>query len=95
MSDEFYSTSNIQDCFEDIIKKHETSIYNHLIKIYIHKIKSRITFKIKAEYHLKLLMPRTMQLPGSTKNKITKDKNGENVLHLEITEVILVHFNIN
>ena len=40
-------------------------------------------------------MPRTMQLPGSTKNKITKDKNGENVLHLEITEVILVHFNIN
>ena len=35
-----------------------------------------------------------MKLLGSTKNKITKDKNGENVLHLEITEVILVHFNI-
>ena len=78
LSDEFYSISNIQDSFEDIIKKHETWIYNHPIKkIYIHKIKSRITFKIKAEYHLKLLMPRTMQLPGSTKNKITKDKNGE------------------
>ena len=35
-----------------------------------------------------------MKLLGSTKNKITKDKNGENVAHLEITEVILVHCNI-
>ena len=30
-----------------------------------------------------------MKLLGSTKNKITKDKNGENVPHLEITEVVL------
>ena len=35
-----------------------------------------------------------MKLLGSTKNKITKDKNCENVPHLEITEVILVHCNI-
>ena len=35
-----------------------------------------------------------MKLIGSTENKITKDKNGENVPHLEITEVILVHCNI-
>ena len=35
-----------------------------------------------------------MKLLGSTKNEITKDKNGENVLHLEITEVVLVHCNI-
>ena len=35
-----------------------------------------------------------MKLLGSTDNKITKDKNGENVLHLEITEVVLVHCNI-
>ena len=35
-----------------------------------------------------------MKLLGSTENKITKGKNGENVLHLEITEVLLVHFNI-
>ena len=27
-------------------------------------------------------------------NKITKDKNGENVPHLEITEVVLVHCNM-
>ena len=35
-----------------------------------------------------------MKLRGSTKSKITKDKNGENVSHLEITEVVLVHCNI-
>ena len=35
-----------------------------------------------------------MKLLGITKNKITKDKNGENVSHLEITEVVLVHWNI-
>ena len=35
-----------------------------------------------------------MELHGSTENEITKDKNGENVPHLEITEVVLVHCNI-
>ena len=35
-----------------------------------------------------------MKLLGRTKNKITRDKIGENVLHLEITEVALVHRNI-
>ena len=31
-------------------------------------------------------MPKTMKLLWSTKSKINKDKNGENVPHLEITE---------
>ena len=35
-----------------------------------------------------------MKLFGSTKNKITKDKNSENVPPLEITEVLLVQCNI-
>ena len=35
-----------------------------------------------------------MKLLGSIENKITKDKNGENVPHLEITEVVLVHWDI-
>ena len=35
-----------------------------------------------------------MKLFRSTNNKITKDKNGENVPHLEITEVVLVNCNI-
>ena len=35
-----------------------------------------------------------MKLLGSTKSKITKDQNGENVPHLQITEVVLAHYNI-
>ena len=35
-----------------------------------------------------------MKLLASTKNKITKDKNGENVPHLKTTEVVLVHCNM-
>ena len=29
-----------------------------------------------------------MKLPGSTKSKITKDKNSENVPHLEIAKIV-------
>ena len=35
-----------------------------------------------------------MKLLASNKSRITKDKNGENVPSLEITEVVLVHCNI-
>ena len=35
-----------------------------------------------------------MKLLGNTENEITKNKNGENVPHLEITKVVLVHSNI-
>ena len=35
-----------------------------------------------------------MKLLGNSENKITKDKNGENVPHSETTEVVLVHCNI-
>ena len=34
-----------------------------------------------------------MKLLESSENKITKDKNGENVPHPEITEVVLIHCN--
>ena len=46
--------------------------------MYINRIENRITFKIKNGY-LELLTPETMKLLASTKIKITKDKNGENV----------------
>ena len=39
-------------------------------------------------------MPETVKLLGSTKNKTTKSTNGENLPHLEITEVVLIHCNI-
>ena len=35
-----------------------------------------------------------MELLGSTENKITRDKNSENVPHIETTEVVLVQYNI-
>ena len=51
-------------------------------------------FKIKAGYYLELLTPETKELLGSTKNKVTKNENGENVPHLELTELVLVHCDI-
>ena len=60
----------------------------------MNKTENRITFKIKNGYSLELLTKETMKLLGSTENKITKDKNGKNVPHLEITEVVLVHCNM-
>ena len=54
-------------------------------------MENRITFRIKTGYYLELSTPETMKLFRSTKHKITKDKNGENVPYLEITEVVLVH----
>ena len=35
-----------------------------------------------------------MKLLGSTESKITKDKSGENVPHLEIVELVLIHCNL-
>ena len=57
-------------------------------------VENRITFKIKDGHSLELLTQETVKLLGSTKSKINKDKNGENILHLEITEVVLVHCNL-
>ena len=54
----------------------------------------KINFKTKTGSYLEPLMTETMKLLGSTKSKTNKDENGENVPHLEISEVILVHCNI-
>ena len=35
-----------------------------------------------------------MKLLGSTESKITKNKNDENVRHLEVVELVLVHCNL-
>ena len=67
---------------------------NALLRIYINKTENRITFKMKIGYYLELLMPETMKLLESTKSKATKNKNGKNVSHSEIFEVVLVHCNI-
>ena len=89
-----YSVSNIQDYFEYILKKQGEDVDEPSVQTYINEIENRITFKIKNGDSFELLTPETMKLLGSTENKITKGKNGENVPHLEITEVLLVHCNI-
>ena len=86
--------SDIQDYFEYILKQHGENIADPSVQIYVNKFESRITFKIKNGYSLEHLTPETIKLLESTENKVTKDKNGENVPHLEITEVVLVHCNI-
>ena len=63
---------------------------NPSIKIYVNKTENRITFKIKTGYYVELLTPEKMKLSGSSESRITKDEIDENVLHLEITEVILL-----
>ena len=86
--------SNIQYYFGYILKKHGENTDKPSLQIYVNKIENRSTFKTKNKYSLELLTPETMKLLGSTKNKITKYKNGKNVPHLEITEEVLVHCNI-
>ena len=78
LPDGSYSVSDIQDYFEYILKKHWENTDKPSVQIYVNKIKNRITFKIKDGYSLELLTTKTLKLHGSTKNKITKDKNSEN-----------------
>ena len=104
LPDGSYSISDIQHYFEyilkkhgentDIIKKNGETTNKSPTQIYANKTENRITFKIKKGYSLELLTKEAMKLLGSTKNKVTKDKNGENMPHLEISEVVLVHCNI-
>ena len=72
--------------------KNSQNIVKSKIQINYNKINTR--FKIRVRCYLDLLTPETMKLLGSTKSKITKNKNGENVSKLEIIEVILVHCDI-
>ena len=50
LTDGSYSLSDIQDYFEYITKKHERVTYNSPIRIYVNKMKSRITYRIAYYY---------------------------------------------
>ena len=76
------------------LKKHGENINNPSIKICANTIENKTTLKIKNRYNLEISTPETMKLLGSSRNKVTKDKSGEIVPHLEITEVVLVHCNV-
>ena len=60
----------------------------------MNKIKNRIVLEIKTGYKLELLSEETMQLLGSSKKFIDKNKDGEIVPRLEAVEVVLVHRNL-
>ena len=83
LPDGWYSVSNIQDYFEYSIKKHETVTDNPLIRTYVNKKENKVLYQT--------LTPEMIKSLGSTRSNITKDQN---VLHLEVIEVILVHCNI-
>ena len=74
LPDGLCSISEIQDYFEYILKKHNESVDNPQIEIFVSKNENRITFKIKNGYYLELLTPETMKLLGSTESKITGEK---------------------
>ena len=57
-----------------MIKKYGTFTDNSQVTKNLKKIENRVTFKIKREYHLEILPSETMELVGSTKGKINKDK---------------------
>ena len=94
LPDRSYSVSDIREYFKNILKKHGENTDKPSVEIYVNKIENRITFKVRDGYNLELLIPERIKLLGSTESKTTKDKNGENVPHLEITEVVLVHCNM-
>ena len=68
-----------QDHFKFIIKEYEMATDNLSIRIYGNKIEN---------------MVEAMKLLGSMKSKITENRTGENVPHLEITEVVFVQCDI-
>ena len=91
-----YSVFDFQNCFEYIIKKRETitDTDNPPLQIDMNEIENRIVFKIKTGYKLELLTEKAMQLLGSSKKVIDKNKNRELVTRLETAEVVLVHCNL-
>ena len=75
LPDGSYNIPEIQNYFENIIKKHETINETSPILIYANNITNRIVFKIKTGYKLELLSKETMKLLVSTSNFIDADKN--------------------
>ena len=56
---------------------------------------NRIAFKIETRFYLVFLTSENKKLLRSTKSKINKNRNCENVSNLENTELILVHCNVD
>ena len=89
-----YSMAALQNYFECIIKKHETTADVYPVLIYANEINNRVVFKIKSGYKLVLLSKETMKLLGSSVDITDGDKNSELVPQLESVDLVLVHCNL-
>ena len=69
-----YCISDIQDCFERILKKYGEKTINPSIRMYVNEIENRITFNIKTGYYIEFLIPKTKKLLASTKSKTANMK---------------------
>ena len=94
MPDGSYSIAALQNYFEYIIKKHETTSDVYPVLIYVNEINNRIVFKIKSGYKFELLSKEMMRLLGSSTDTIDGDKNSELVPKLESLDLVLVHCNL-
>ena len=79
--------------FVCIIARHKTLTDRLPIQIYINKIQTRITFKARAGYCLEYLHLKRRNYLEVLKVRQTK-AYGYNVLQQEITEALLVYFNV-
>ena len=61
--------TDIEDCFQYILKMHEENTDKPSIHTYVNKIENRVTFKVKNGYSLELLIPETMKLLEALKIK--------------------------
>ena len=94
LPDGSYSIEDIQDCFEFIIKKHESLPDNPPLKIYPNRLVNRIVFKIKLGYELEALSENTRKLLGLASNIVDTDKNCKSAPNLQTVETGLVHCNL-
>ena len=58
------------------------------------KQKTELRLKLRMDYILSFWHLKHRSYLGTLKTKKTRDKNGENIPHLEIAEVVLVRCNI-
>ena len=71
--------SDVQDYLIIFKKNNVEKTDNSSITKYVKEIWNRITFKRNIGYYVELLTAVTMKLRGSTRSKITKDKNVRNL----------------
>ena len=71
--------SDVQDYLIIFKKNNVEKTDNSSITKYVKEIWNRITFKRNIGYYVELLTDVTMKLSGSTRSKITKDKNVRNL----------------